>query len=80
MFDDFVNKIRAELPDWRISCYEKTSFSNGLGTRTGRWEVVLGRSKPDWVVVGEADDLYSAFEIVIGNAQKMEENHKRKYA
>jgi hypothetical protein len=70
--------LRKHLPDWRMSVYEVLSHKNGVATRTGEWEVVLARSRPDFVVSVKNENAYWAFEYALKDARKMQQNYDEK--
>ncbi len=70
-------ELRKVPGDWRMSVYEVLKQKDGVAARTGEWEVVLGRSKPDFVVTAKDESAYWAFEDALRKAKAMQAKYEK---
>lgn len=75
--EHLVELQRETLPDWRFSLFEVLKHTDGVSTKTGKLEVLLGRSKPDYVVSFQHEDLWDAFKGAMEKAEELEKRNKK---
>ena len=70
-------ELRKVNGDWRMTVYEVCKHKDGISTRTGEWEVVLGRSKPDYVVSAKNTSASKAFEEALRIAKDLQAKYEK---
>lgn len=75
MLVEQIQDLRRWNDDWRMSIYECLKHGGGVSVRTGEWEVVLGRSKPDYVVSAKNSNVLWAFRDAMKLAKDLQDKY-----